>query len=48
MASLLQSFLDPKKNWLAALHMKTLSRRLRNYGSLALSPSPCRKIPNLS
>ncbi|CAL0319174.1 unnamed protein product [Lupinus luteus] len=32
MASLLQSLIDPKKNWLAALHMKTISRRLRNYG----------------
>ncbi|KAK4761815.1 hypothetical protein SAY87_029699 [Trapa incisa] len=32
MGSLLQSIVDPKKNWLAALHMKTISRRLRNYG----------------
>ncbi|KAK4757825.1 hypothetical protein SAY87_019126 [Trapa incisa] len=32
MASFLQSIVDPKKNWLAALHMKTISRRLRNYG----------------
>ncbi|OWM86685.1 hypothetical protein CDL15_Pgr015721 [Punica granatum] len=32
MSSLLKSFVDPKKNWLAALHMKTLSRRLRKYG----------------
>ncbi|KDO61659.1 hypothetical protein CISIN_1g033311mg [Citrus sinensis] len=32
MASLLQSLLDPKKNWLAAQHMKTISKRLRNFG----------------
>ena len=32
MASFLQSFLDPKKNWFAAQHMKSLSRRLRKYG----------------
>ncbi|OIW15068.1 hypothetical protein TanjilG_13995 [Lupinus angustifolius] len=32
MASFLQSFIDPKKNWLAAIHMKTISKRLRNYG----------------
>ncbi|KAI4380174.1 hypothetical protein MLD38_006394 [Melastoma candidum] len=32
MASFLQSFVDPKKNWLAALHMKSLSARLRKYG----------------
>ncbi|KAK4768777.1 hypothetical protein SAY86_026927 [Trapa natans] len=30
MGSFLQSIVDPK-NWLAALHMKTISRRLRNY-----------------
>ncbi|XP_022749536.1 cytochrome b-c1 complex subunit 7-2-like isoform X1 [Durio zibethinus] len=32
MSSFLQSFLDPKKNWLAALHMKSLSKRLSKYG----------------
>ncbi|XVE98573.1 hypothetical protein REPUB_Repub03eG0117600 [Reevesia pubescens] len=32
MSSFLQSFLDPKKNWLAALHMKSITRRLRHYG----------------
>ncbi|XVE63524.1 hypothetical protein DITRI_Ditri07aG0027000 [Diplodiscus trichospermus] len=32
MSSFLQSFLDPKKNWLAAMHMKALSNRLRRYG----------------
>ncbi|XP_022730553.1 cytochrome b-c1 complex subunit 7-2 [Durio zibethinus] len=32
MASFLQSFLNPKKNWLAALHMKSISNRLRKYG----------------
>ncbi|KAF8035933.1 hypothetical protein BT93_C1837 [Corymbia citriodora subsp. variegata] len=32
MSSLLQSFLDPKKNWLAAQHMKAISKRLRHYG----------------
>ncbi|XP_057439081.1 cytochrome b-c1 complex subunit 7-2, mitochondrial-like [Lotus japonicus] len=32
MASLLQSFIDPKKNWLARVHMKTISQRLRRYG----------------
>ncbi|XP_041022777.1 cytochrome b-c1 complex subunit 7-2, mitochondrial [Juglans microcarpa x Juglans regia] len=32
MSSFLRSFLDPKKNWLAALHMKTISNRLRRYG----------------
>ncbi|XP_042479780.1 cytochrome b-c1 complex subunit 7-2, mitochondrial-like [Macadamia integrifolia] len=31
-SSLLQSFINPRKNWLAALHMKTLSKRLRKYG----------------
>ncbi|KAJ4959396.1 hypothetical protein NE237_026507 [Protea cynaroides] len=31
-SSLLQSFLNPRKNWLAALHMKTISKRLRKYG----------------
>ncbi|XP_042521082.1 cytochrome b-c1 complex subunit 7-2, mitochondrial-like [Macadamia integrifolia] len=32
MSSFLQSFLNPRKNWLAALHMKTVSNRLRKYG----------------
>uniref|UniRef100_A0A2P2KYQ1 Cytochrome b-c1 complex subunit 7 n=1 Tax=Rhizophora mucronata TaxID=61149 RepID=A0A2P2KYQ1_RHIMU len=32
MSSFLQSFLDPRKNWLAKLHMKALSKRLRKYG----------------
>ncbi|GMN45182.1 hypothetical protein TIFTF001_014377 [Ficus carica] len=32
MASFLQSLVDPKKSWLAAKHMKSLSGRLRNYG----------------
>ncbi|XP_065850807.1 cytochrome b-c1 complex subunit 7-2, mitochondrial [Euphorbia lathyris] len=32
MASLLQSFLDPRKNWLAKMHMKAVSNRLRRYG----------------
>ncbi|KAJ6697887.1 UBIQUINOL-CYTOCHROME C REDUCTASE COMPLEX 14 KD PROTEIN [Salix purpurea] len=32
MASFLQSLVDPRKNWLAKQHMKTLSSRLRRYG----------------
>ncbi|EXC26026.1 Cytochrome b-c1 complex subunit 7 [Morus notabilis] len=32
MSSFLQGLLDPKKSRLAAVHMKSLSRRLRNYG----------------
>ncbi|TYI39986.1 hypothetical protein ES332_A02G132900v1 [Gossypium tomentosum] len=32
MSSFLHSFLDPKKSWFAALHMKSLSKRLRKYG----------------
>ncbi|GMI89165.1 hypothetical protein like AT5G25450 [Hibiscus trionum] len=32
MASFLKSFLDPKKNPLAAMHMKSVSKRLRRYG----------------
>ncbi|KAK9273914.1 hypothetical protein L1049_018726 [Liquidambar formosana] len=31
-SSWLQSFLSPKKNWFAAQHMKSLSKRLRQYG----------------
>ncbi|KAK7827315.1 cytochrome b-c1 complex subunit 7-2 [Quercus suber] len=32
MASLMKAIVDPKKNWLAALHMKSVSNRLRKYG----------------
>ncbi|CAN8326979.1 unnamed protein product [Cochlearia groenlandica] len=32
MASLIQSFIDPKKNFLARIHMKAISTRLRRYG----------------
>ncbi|KAL4650974.1 hypothetical protein ACB092_01G125800 [Castanea dentata] len=32
MASLMKAIVDPKKNWLAALHMKSISNRLRKYG----------------
>ncbi|KAF7817229.1 cytochrome b-c1 complex subunit 7-2 [Senna tora] len=32
MSSFLQSFVDPRKNWLAAQHMKSISTRLRKYG----------------
>ncbi|CAE6164137.1 unnamed protein product [Arabidopsis lyrata] len=32
MASLLKSFIDPKKNFLARMHMKAISTRLRRYG----------------
>ncbi|MED6203795.1 Cytochrome b-c1 complex subunit 7-2, mitochondrial [Stylosanthes scabra] len=32
MSSLVQSLLDPKRNWLAAQHMKSIARRLRHYG----------------
>lgn len=35
--SRLWSFLDPKKNWLTAMHMKSVSNRLRKYG-LPFSP----------
>ncbi|XP_038886616.1 cytochrome b-c1 complex subunit 7-2, mitochondrial-like isoform X2 [Benincasa hispida] len=31
MASFLQSFIDPKKNWFARQHMKALTQCLRNY-----------------
>ncbi|XP_043702599.1 cytochrome b-c1 complex subunit 7-2, mitochondrial isoform X3 [Telopea speciosissima] len=31
-SSLVQSLLNPRKNWFAALHMKTVSSRLRKYG----------------
>ncbi|MED6110938.1 hypothetical protein PIB30_047692 [Stylosanthes scabra] len=31
-SSFIQSFIDPKKNWLAAQHMKAISKRLRKYG----------------
>jgi ubiquinol-cytochrome c reductase subunit 7 len=36
MASFLQSLVDPRKNWLAKQHMKTLSSRLRRYGQFLL------------
>ncbi|KAK9101907.1 hypothetical protein Sjap_019161 [Stephania japonica] len=32
MDSILKFMVDPKKNWFAAQHMKTLSKRLRKYG----------------
>ncbi|XP_039014870.1 cytochrome b-c1 complex subunit 7-2, mitochondrial-like [Hibiscus syriacus] len=32
MSSFLKSFLDPKKNRLAAMHMNSVSKRLRRYG----------------
>ncbi|KAG8636312.1 cytochrome b-c1 complex subunit 7-2, mitochondrial [Manihot esculenta] len=32
MSSFLQSFIDPRKNWFAKMHMKALSKRLRKYG----------------
>ncbi|XP_021890859.1 cytochrome b-c1 complex subunit 7-2-like [Carica papaya] len=32
MSSFLRSFVDPKKNWFARQHMKTVSTRLRKYG----------------
>ncbi|XP_038895803.1 cytochrome b-c1 complex subunit 7-2, mitochondrial-like [Benincasa hispida] len=32
MASFLQSFINPKKNWFSCQHMKALTQRLRNYG----------------
>ncbi|XP_062108110.1 cytochrome b-c1 complex subunit 7-2, mitochondrial-like isoform X1 [Humulus lupulus] len=32
MSSFLQTLLNPKKNWLAAQHMKSVSQSLRNYG----------------
>ncbi|XP_047333413.1 cytochrome b-c1 complex subunit 7-like [Impatiens glandulifera] len=32
MAALVKWFIDPKKNPLAAMHKKSVSRRLRNYG----------------
>ncbi|OVA00507.1 Cytochrome b-c1 complex subunit 7 [Macleaya cordata] len=31
-SSLLQSFINPSKNWFAAQHMKAISKRLRKYG----------------
>lgn len=39
-SSLMQSFLNPSRNWFAALHCKTISKRLRNYGTrVSLSSS---------
>ncbi|KAL1214409.1 Cytochrome b-c1 complex subunit 7-1 [Cardamine amara subsp. amara] len=32
MSSFLKSFIDPKKNFLARMHMKAISTRLRRYG----------------
>ncbi|KAF8110931.1 hypothetical protein N665_0078s0117 [Sinapis alba] len=32
MSTFLQSFIDPKKNFLARMHMKAISTRLRRYG----------------
>ncbi|KAJ0251896.1 Cytochrome b-c1 complex subunit 7-1 [Hirschfeldia incana] len=32
MSTFLQTFLDPKKNFLARMHMKAVSTRLRRYG----------------
>ncbi|KFK29857.1 hypothetical protein AALP_AA7G187900 [Arabis alpina] len=32
MASFIQAFIDPKKNFLARIHMRTISTRLRRYG----------------
>ncbi|VVB10683.1 unnamed protein product [Arabis nemorensis] len=32
MSSFIQSFIDPKKNFLARMHMKAISTRLRRYG----------------
>ncbi|CAL5440329.1 unnamed protein product [Camellia sinensis] len=31
-SSLMKWLVDPKKNWLAAQHMKSISKRLRRYG----------------
>nr|XP_043622820.1 cytochrome b-c1 complex subunit 7-2, mitochondrial-like [Erigeron canadensis] len=31
-SKLVKAILDPKKNWFAALHKKTVSNRLRKYG----------------
>lgn len=39
MGSFLQSLIDPKKSWLAAKHMKSLSGRLRNYGLFFKNPN---------
>lgn len=41
MASFLQSFIDPRKNWFARQHMKAISTRLRHYGSPPLSETLC-------
>ncbi|KAK9141628.1 hypothetical protein Syun_011028 [Stephania yunnanensis] len=32
MESILKFMVDPKKNWLAAQHMKSVSKRLKKYG----------------
>lgn len=44
MASLMKAIVDPKKNWLAALHMKSVSNRLRKYGKALFSPQPVNQI----
>ncbi|XP_059642458.1 cytochrome b-c1 complex subunit 7-2, mitochondrial [Cornus florida] len=31
-SSLMKWIVDPRKNWLASVHMKTISNRLRRYG----------------
>jgi len=31
-SSIMKWIVDPKKNWLASLHMKSVSKRLRKYG----------------
>ena len=36
-SSLTKWLVDPKKNWFAAQHMKSVSSRLRKYGPLSLS-----------
>ncbi|KAL0872755.1 hypothetical protein Bca101_022460 [Brassica carinata] len=45
MSTFLQSFLDPKKNFLARMHMKAVSTRLRRYGQR--SPSNTLNFLNL-
>ena len=36
MSTLLQSLIDPKKNFLARMHMKAVSTRLRRYGQISI------------
>ena len=47
MASLMKAIVDPKKNWLAALHMKSVSNRLRKYGKALLSRTHKSNLINL-